>query len=295
MDASMPPQLRQYLLDPATVKVLDSGIPGCDLPMRSLGFLANQVYFSNSKWTGEYFKYCHRSKTFKDRWRRVIKNWDGLIVVDIGCGPGNVFASLGGKPAFLLGIDIADGALRMAESIGYTPLRVDAHSLPLISAFADVVAMNATIHHCDDMAAVLTEGARLVKPGGMLITDHDPHRSAYDFSGLGLALWRVRIPAYRWFRIAGHRDYEAQKWMLAGEIHHDAGDGMTEEEFHRVLEPMGFDVQVYRHNNGTGAEALDGVSGRAEKKMRLAQRLSGIDPDSASGAITLMCVAKRRI
>jgi ubiquinone/menaquinone biosynthesis C-methylase UbiE len=174
-----------------------------------------------------------------------------------------VFASLGGEPAFLLGIDIADGALRMAERIGYTPLRVDAHSLPLVSAFADVVAMNATIHRCDHMATVLAEAARLVKPGGILVTDHT--------------------------------DREARKWMLAGEIHHDAGDGMTEEEFRQVLEPLSFKVKVYRHDNDAGAEALDGVPGRAGRKMGVAQRLSGIDPRSASGAITLMCVAKHRV
>jgi ubiquinone/menaquinone biosynthesis C-methylase UbiE len=236
-----------------------------------------------------------KSKPFKERWRRAITDWNGLVVVDIGCGPGNVFASLGGEPAFLLGIDIADGALRMAERIGCTPLRVDAHSLPLVSAFADVVAMNATIHRCDHMATVLAEAARLVKPGGILVTDHDPQRSACDFRGLGLALWRAGVPACRWFKVAGHTDREARKWMLAGEIHHDAGDGMTEEEFRQVLEPLSFKVKVYRHDNDAGAEALDGVPGRAGRKMGVAQRLSGIDPRSASGAITLMCVAKHRV
>jgi hypothetical protein len=61
-----------------------------------------------------------------------------------------------------------------------------------------------------------------------------------------------------------------------------------------VLEPLGFDVRLYPHNHMVGAEALDGVRGRAPLKMRLVQRLSGINPDTDAGALSLLCVARRR-
>ena len=83
--------------------------------------------------------------------------------------------------------------------------------------------------------------------------------------------------------------------MLATEIHHNPGDGVACEHFHRVLEPMGFDIRLYRHSNNAGAEVLEGQSGPAIAKIRAAQWLSGIDAASPAGATTLMCVAHRAL
>jgi hypothetical protein len=41
------------------------------------------------------------------------------------------------------------------------------------------------------MARALGEAARLVRPGGVLVADHDPQRSAYEFRGVGRALERA--------------------------------------------------------------------------------------------------------
>ena len=65
----------------------------------------------------------------------------------------------------------------MAQKIGYMPVLADAQYLPFVSGFADIVTLNAALHHCDDMVQALTEAARLVCPGGLLITDHDPQIS----------------------------------------------------------------------------------------------------------------------
>lgn len=39
------------------------------------------------------------------------------------------------------------------------------------------------------MNKVLVEAARLVRPGGLLISDHDPQRSAWNWKGLGMLLY----------------------------------------------------------------------------------------------------------
>jgi SAM-dependent methyltransferase len=62
---------------------------------------------------------------------------------------------------------------------------------PFVDAFADLVVLNATLHHCDDMAKVLAEAARLVRPGGMLVTDNDPQVTAWNWKGLGLLLRKI--------------------------------------------------------------------------------------------------------
>jgi ubiquinone/menaquinone biosynthesis C-methylase UbiE len=79
----------------------------------------------------------------------------------------------------------------MAEKIGYTPLLADAQNLPFISGFADIVAVNATLHHCDDMSKALVESARLVRTGGFLVIDHDPQLTAWDYKGLAMFFYRT--------------------------------------------------------------------------------------------------------
>ena len=73
---------------------------------------------------------------------------------------------MGGDPTMIIGVDISWNALKIAQQADYTPLLADAQNLLLKSHTADIVTLNATLHHCDDMTAVLQEAARLVKPGG---------------------------------------------------------------------------------------------------------------------------------
>lgn len=183
----------------------------------------------------------------------------------------------------------------MASELGYTPLLADAHNIPLVSAFADIVVVNATLHHCDDMPKALSEAARLVRPGGVLVTDHDLQLSAWNFKGIALFLWNARLPIYRAIKRGGHSTMDEQSWALATEAHHIPGDGMTREFYHRILEPLGFTVNVYPHNHTVGTEIFQNQTGRSSRKYRWGQRLSGINPDTSEGALSLMCVARRSV
>ncbi|NET32172.1 MAG: class I SAM-dependent methyltransferase [Cyanothece sp. SIO1E1] len=282
-----------YLSPGYDIRFEADGIAVHDIPKPSIAIQANSYYFGHPEWAQKYFEACHRDDHFTSRWRAAIGNWDNQIVVDIGCGPGNLYASLGGSPQTLIGVDVSLGALQMAQSLGYTPLLADAHNLPLSSGFADVVALNATLHHCDDMAQVLAEAARLVRPGGILVTDHDPQYTAWNFKGLALGLWQMRLPLYRFLKRGGHATAEEQRWGLAGEAHHKPGDGMIPDLYYQTLNPMGFTVKLHPHNHTVGAEALQGNYGCSSLKYRCGQRLSGLDPDTPEAALSLMCIAKR--
>jgi SAM-dependent methyltransferase len=270
------------------------GIPSCSFT-NTPAIQANSFYFNCPAWAKNYFETCHRDRLFRERWAAAVGSWDGKIVVDVGCGPGNLYATLGGQPKMLIGIDVAHGSLEMAEGIGYTPLLADAHALPLISEFADIVAVNAALHHCEDMRRVLAESARLVRPGGILAVDHDPQLTAWNYRGLGLFFYRIRLDIlYRFFLRDLHIAEEERRAALATEVHHKPGHGVTPELFYDTLTPMGFKVDLYPHNNAIGAEALAGVCGNPPHwRYRVGQFLSGTNPYSAKAALSLMCIAVR--
>ena len=288
-------ELEQYLALNSGLEVLSKGeIPTCLIADLSPAIQANSYYFDQPKWAKKYFKYCHRYAAFKVRWQAAMGSWDDKIVVDIGCGPGNLYASIKGSPKLLIGVDVSRGALKMAQEIGYKPILADAHYLPFIDHFADIVALNATLHHCEDMTKVLTEAARLVRPGGILIVDHDPQLSAWNYQGLGMFFYNIRLPIYQLILRSVHIPKDERVSMLATETHHKPGDGVTPELFHQTLEPINFTVKLYPHNNTAGAEVLQGDYGQPPHwRYRVGQILSGIDPNMSEAALSLMCVATR--
>jgi SAM-dependent methyltransferase len=289
--------LLPYLIETAEITEQENGIYSCPIAHYTIGMQANAYLFGHPVWGEEYFKRTHRSETFRARWQKACGSWDHKIVVDIGCGPGNVYATVGGSPYLLIGVDIAQGALENAQQIGYVPLLADAHHLPFINGFADLVIINATIHHCDDMVQVLAEAARLVRAEGLLVTDMDPQASAWNFRGLGQLGRKVQWhPAYRLIADRLHRTADEARARMATELHNkQSGDGLTPELYHQVLEPLGFTVQLFPHNHYTGAEVLEGDWGRSPQRVRVCQRLSGIDPNTKEAAQSIMCIAKRSV
>ncbi len=285
-------KLRPYLQVDKQVMLNDQGLPEYAPSHYTEGMRANIAFLENPEWCQYYFDTHHRDETFRSRWLAVTGSWDDKVVVDVGCGPGNVYATIGGAPSTLIGVDISPRALKMAETVGYVPLLADAHHLPLVDRCADIVMLNATLHHCDDMAQVLKEASRLVKPGGILLADQDPQRSAWNFMGLGLWLRQIRFPLYRLMRSPHYLPEDHRIARYATELHNQKpGDGLELDFYRQVLEPLGFQVKVYPHNHDLGSEVLRGEFGQGSWRFRLSQRLSGIDSKSASGAQSLICIA----
>lgn len=285
-------QLEKYILSHESIN-FDREIPACSFELTS-AIIANQTYFNCSQWAKIYFDSCHRDSAFRERWLSATGGWDNKIIVDIGCGPGNLYATIKGNPKLLIGIDVSEGSLMMAKEIGYIPLIADAHNLPLVSKFADLVTLNAALHHCEDMSSVLAEAARLVRPGGMIVIDHDPQLSAWNYRGIALWLYKIRLNIYKWVLKNLYIPKEERLSALATEIHHQPGRGVTENLFYETLEPMGFNVKVYPHNNATGDEVLKGIQGNPPHwRYRAGQLLSLRNPYSKASALSLMCIATR--
>ena len=99
-------ELYKYLAADAIVD-WQGDIPQSPIANLTEALQANIDYYENPEWVQGYFNGCHRDDSFKECWQAAIGNWDGKIVVDIGCGPGNLYATVGGKPRHLIGVEVS--------------------------------------------------------------------------------------------------------------------------------------------------------------------------------------------
>lgn len=105
-------------------------------------------------------------------------------VLDDGCGNGVFLDHLEGRNFPIdryVGVDISRGMLgharrRLGDRPSAAVLRADATRLPFADATFDVVYARGLLHHLNDPGAGAREAARVLKPGGSLVT-LDPNRS----------------------------------------------------------------------------------------------------------------------
>lgn len=103
----------------------------------------------------------------------------GERVLDLGCGAGvdsAVAAEAVGTDGRVLAVDLASEMVRRTAAVvealqleNVLVGRADAEALPLPDAAVDVVLVNGLFNLCPDKAAVLTEVARVTRPGGRLV------------------------------------------------------------------------------------------------------------------------------
>jgi len=125
------------------------------------------------------------------RWVRTLKNmvpgrlkwfdrhidWNGKSVLDLGCAGGFMAEALVKRGAQVTGIDPAADAIAAgrahAEHEGHT-IRYDVgvgEDLPYDDASFDAVVCVDVLEHVQDLQQVISEVARVLKPGGMFLFD----------------------------------------------------------------------------------------------------------------------------
>ena len=106
-----------------------------------------------------------------------------MVVADVGTGTGFVAAGIAPRVSKVIGIDISERILDVARGnldelgIDNVDLREgDITALPLADDSVDAAFANMVLHHAEDPAAMLTEMARVVRPGGVVaICDEVEH------------------------------------------------------------------------------------------------------------------------
>jgi 2-polyprenyl-6-hydroxyphenyl methylase / 3-demethylubiquinone-9 3-methyltransferase len=95
----------------------------------------------------------------------------GAVLVDVGCGAGLLAPHVAGKGYRHVGVDLVATALAQAAEHGVVPVRADAAALPLRDGCADVVSAGEVLEHVPDLAGVVREACRILRPGGLFVAD----------------------------------------------------------------------------------------------------------------------------
>jgi ubiquinone/menaquinone biosynthesis C-methylase UbiE len=191
---------------------------------------------SYSKWEYESGEMMHKLH-FDDK-----VDFTDARVLDIGCGYGGKTAFyLDRKPAQVVGIDLMpDHVTQAANYTNETHARAahaafvasDASALPFADNSFDVITATDTFEHFADPGEVLSEVARILKPGGHLVFYFTPHRSP-----LGSHLYKnIFMP---WCHMLVPEDilFEAVEMSVERE-HLDAGTPITREKAREIAAGM---------------------------------------------------------
>ena len=141
------------------------------------------------------------------RWVRTLKNmvpgrlayfdrfidWHGAKVLDLGCAGGFMAEAMAARRAIVTGIDPASGAIEAAKAhaaAGNLSIQYDVgtgEALPYGDASFDAVVCVDVLEHVSDLALVLAQTARVLRPGGMFLFDTINRNRVATFATITMA------------------------------------------------------------------------------------------------------------
>ena len=123
------------------------------------------------------------------------------ILIDVGCGSGNLWRVLAGRFSGCIGIDAVryDG---LSSAIDFRHADLDRDPLPVPDEAADVVAAVETIEHLENPRAFCRELVRAARPGGWVIVTTPNQLSLLSLLTL---LMKQRFSAFQDTAYPAHR------------------------------------------------------------------------------------------
>jgi ubiquinone/menaquinone biosynthesis methyltransferase len=173
---------------------------------------------------------------------------DTTRALDLACGTGDLACALAARGAHVVGVDASPRMIDEAKQRSRGETRVefvvgDMTALDAPDASVDIVTAGYALRNVPDYKRALTEIARVLKPGGRLVT--------LDFYRPENALWRRAFLAY--LSVAGN----AVGWLwhrepvVYGYIARSVDHFVSITDFDTALIETGYTVErVYRQLNG---------------------------------------------
>ncbi|PSP82990.1 methyltransferase type 11 [Halobacteriales archaeon QS_1_68_17] len=98
---------------------------------------------------------------------------DVAVVLDVGGGSGRAARAVDAPTTVV--VDAARGMVDRARARGLTAVLADGGCLPVREDAVDAVVIYDALHHMADRAGVVSEAARVLRPGGVLVVrEFDP-------------------------------------------------------------------------------------------------------------------------
>jgi len=140
------------------------------------------------------FRPLHEINPLRLEWIESIASIGGRQALDVGCGGGILADAMARRGAQVLGIDLADKALKVAQlhaleagtsGVRYRSISAEALAVEMPQTF-DVVTCMEMLEHVPDPASVVQACAALVKPGGwVFFSTINRNAKAFAFAIVG--------------------------------------------------------------------------------------------------------------
>ncbi len=134
----------------------------------------------------------------------------GGLLLDVACGGGLLAPFVTGWTH--VGVDLSQPALTQARDHGVHAARADVRHLPFADSTFDVVVAGEILEHVTDLAAVVAEVCRVLRPGGTLVIDTIARTWWGRFSSITVG---ERIPAGPPKRLHDHHLFVDRAELLA--------------------------------------------------------------------------------
>lgn len=177
-----------------------------------------------------------RQEQLDGRIRELRETTGGGVVLDIGCGTGNVSKFARKYFDLVAGVDISIEALKINKTTtGIDAIQSDGLTLPFVDNTFDAITCFSVLHHFFDNGSLLVELNRVLKPGGVLFTDNDPNFYFFKYFG-----WRSKVRLFfNKKRLLNHNISE-EKLEIMNLAEYHANEGIKPEALEEMMKGAGF-------------------------------------------------------
>jgi ubiquinone/menaquinone biosynthesis C-methylase UbiE len=219
--------------------------------------------------------------------------------LDVGCGTGNLASHLIRAGARVTAADLSVKFLRIVEQrfsapgLERTALLNGTDLEPFGDNQYDLTCAYSVLHHVPDYLRLVREMARVTRPGGIVMIDHERSDESWNSETLTQfrreavvfpprVWWRWFDPRRYWRRIHPKlqwRPWRHPRWMPEGDIHIWADDHIEWRDIERTLAEGGCDVvareQYLLYEPRYVREVWERWNGRAADMQMLLARKRG--------------------